>query len=50
MARNITVKARIEEPVKVALETAAKDDRRTISQVIELAVIAYLREKGYLQD
>jgi len=49
MARNITVKARIEEPVKEALENAAKDDRRTLSQVIELAVIAYLKDKGYLK-
>jgi len=50
MARSVTIKARIETAAKAALEQAAKDDRRTLSQVVELAVLAYLRERGYLKE
>lgn len=37
---------RFDPDVREALEAEAKEDRRSISSVVELAVIAYLKQKG----
>ena len=36
--------------VKAAIEKAAKADKRSASSLVEIAVIAYLREKGFLSE
>jgi hypothetical protein len=39
---------RFEPDIREALEAEAQEDRRSISSVVELAVIAYLKQKGRL--
>ena len=40
---------RFDPEVKAAIEKAARDDKRSASSLVEIATIAYLREKGYLE-
>jgi len=40
---------RLPPPVKAALEKAAQDDRRTVSNFVELILADALRERGYLK-
>ena len=40
---------RFDPEVKAAVEKAARDDKRSASSLVEIATIAYLREKGYLE-
>jgi predicted HicB family RNase H-like nuclease len=47
MARTATMTVRIEEELKQALEKAAADDERTLSQYVERALVAHLRKAGY---
>jgi|tagenome__1003787_1003787.scaffolds.fasta_scaffold6007578_1 hypothetical protein len=39
---------RFEPEIRAALEAEAQEDRRSISSVVEIAVIAYLKGKGRL--
>jgi hypothetical protein len=41
---------RFDPEVKAAIEKAAKADKRSASSLVEIATIAYLREKGFLKD
>lgn len=41
---------RFDPEVKAAIEKVAKADKRSASSLVEIAVIAYLREKGFLPD
>jgi hypothetical protein len=41
---------RIERDLKEALVKAAKDDRRSVSSLVEILIEDWLREKGYLED
>ena len=41
---------RFDPEVKAAIEKAAKADKRSASSLVEIAVIAYLREKGFLPE
>ena len=40
---------RFDPEVKAAIEKAAKADKRSASSLVEIAVIAYLREKGFVR-
>jgi hypothetical protein len=46
--RALTIGIRVEPELKAALERAAKDDRRTVSSLVEGLLEDWLREKGYL--
>jgi hypothetical protein len=39
---------RIERDLKEALVQAAKDDRRSVSSLVEILIENWLRERGYL--
>jgi hypothetical protein len=39
---------RIERDLKEALVQAAKDDRRSVSSLVEILIEKWLRERGYL--
>jgi hypothetical protein len=41
---------RFDPHVRVAIDKAAKADKRSASSLVEIAVMAYLREKGFLTD
>ena len=41
---------RFDPEVKAAIEKAAKADKRSASSLVEIAVMSYLREKGFLKD
>lgn len=41
---------RIERDLKEALIKAAKDDRRSVSSLVEIIIEDWLKEKGYLAD
>lgn len=43
-----TLSIRFEPDVREIVEKAAKDDKRSAASLVELATIAYLREKGYM--
>jgi hypothetical protein len=45
-----TLSVRFEPHVKKAVEKAARDDKRSASSLVEIATIAYLRERGYLPE
>jgi hypothetical protein len=45
----ISTSVRFKPSVKQALDKAAKDDRRTISQVVQIAVEEWLKTRGYLK-
>ncbi len=39
---------RIEQDIKQALTTAAKDDHRSVSSLVELIIAKWLRDHGYM--
>lgn len=41
---------RIERELKEALVKAARDDRRSVSSLVEILIENWLRERGYLGD
>ena len=41
---------RIERDIKEALVKAAKEDHRSVSSLVELVLVRWLRERGYLHD
>lgn len=41
---------RIERDLKEALIKAAKDDRRSVSSLVEIIIEDWLKDKGYLAD
>ncbi len=41
---------RIERDLKEALIRAAKDDRRSVSSLVEIIIEDWLKERGYLAD
>lgn len=40
---------RLPPPVKAALETAAQDDRRSLSNLVEIILTDAMKERGYLK-
>lgn len=48
MARSNPLGVRVDQKVKEALETAAKDDFRTVTSLVEKILVEWLRDKGYL--
>ncbi len=49
MAPSPTIGFRLSPELKAALERAAAEDDRTVSQYVVLALTQHLREKGYLE-
>jgi hypothetical protein len=49
MPRNTTIGVRLTRETKAAAQAAARDDYRSLSSLIELALEKYLIEKGYLE-
>lgn len=49
MARSAAISVRVEAHVKEAVERAAKDDRRTVAALVEMVLVEYLVERGYLE-
>jgi hypothetical protein len=49
MPKNTTIGLRLTGETKAAAQAAAKDDHRSLSSLIELALEKYLIEKGYLE-
>ena len=41
---------RFDPDVREAIDRAAKSDKRSASSLVEIAVAAYLRQKGFLKD
>jgi len=50
MAKTHPIGFRVEPELKVALEKAAQDDRRSLSSLVEIILSDWLREKGYLPE
>lgn len=50
MAKTNPLGFRIEPRLKEALVRAAKDDRRSVSSMVEIVIEKWLTEKGYLSD
>lgn len=48
MVRGAGIGIRVTESLKEAAEQAAADDRRTLASLVELALIEYLHQKGYV--
>jgi hypothetical protein len=48
MARTEAVSVRVDTKVKKALETAAKEDARSIAQYVEVLIIENLTNRGLL--
>ncbi|WP_185755984.1 hypothetical protein [Brucella anthropi] len=48
MAKTNPLGFRVELETKEALEKAAKDDKRSISSLVEIILVEWLQEKGYL--
>ncbi|MDF3022780.1 MAG: hypothetical protein K0R10_141 [Alphaproteobacteria bacterium] len=48
MVRDAAIGIRVNAELKQAAEQAAADDRRTLASVVELALIDYLHNKGYV--
>lgn len=48
MAKTHPLGFRVEPELKAALEEAAKQDRRSVSSLIEIILTDWLREKGHL--
>lgn len=48
MAKTNPIGFRVEPELKDALEKAAKEDRRSLSSLVEIILIDWLRDKGYL--
>jgi hypothetical protein len=49
MVRTASLGIRIEPEVKAALEEAARGDRRSVAQYVELLIIKDLQRKGLLE-
>ncbi len=49
MVRDASVGIRIEKDLKEIAEKAAKDDRRSLASLIEIALVQYLEKNGYLK-
>lgn len=49
MAKTDPLGFRIEHDIKEALTTAAKEDHRSVSSLVELILARWLREHGYLK-
>jgi hypothetical protein len=47
--RGIPISVRVTPSLRAALEQAAAEDVRSVSQVIALALEAAMRERGYLK-
>jgi hypothetical protein len=47
-AKSAPIGVRLEPETRKALEVAAEDESRTLANMIERAVIEYLRKHGYL--
>jgi hypothetical protein len=45
--KTVVLNLRIEPALKKVLKQAAADDRRSLVSLIELAVIDYLKKRGY---
>lgn len=48
MSKSAALGFRIPDEMKAALETAAKDDDRSVSSLVTIILREWLREKGYL--
>ncbi len=48
MPRDAALSIRVKPTLKIALEVAAKDDRRSMASMAEKILIEYLEDKGYL--
>lgn len=48
MVKTPSLGVRVQPETKAALETAAKDDMRSVSSLIEKILTEWLRAKGYL--
>jgi hypothetical protein len=46
--KTATLNLRIDPDIKAALERAAADDHRNVTQLVELLVMRHLRAGGYL--
>jgi hypothetical protein len=46
--KTATLNLRIDPDIKAALERAAADDHRSVTQLVELLVMRHLRAGGYL--
>ncbi len=46
--KSATLNLRIDPDIKEAAETAAADDRRSLTSLVEKLLIDYLRKRGYL--
>jgi predicted HicB family RNase H-like nuclease len=44
-----TLNIRIDQSLKRSAEAAAKDDRRTLTSLVEMALEEYLRAQGYVE-
>ena len=49
MAKTNPLGFRIEPELKDALVRAAKDDRRSVSSMVEIIIEQWLTEKGYIE-
>lgn len=48
MARTAAISIRVEPELKVVVEKAAKADKRTVAQWVELLIVERLQERGFL--
>ena len=48
VVKDTMISARVPASLKEAAERAAADDRRSLASLIEIALMDYLRPKGYL--
>jgi len=48
MAKESPIAFRVDAEVKEALTKAAKEDRRSLSSLVEVILIDWLKEKGHL--
>lgn len=48
MPRDAALSVRVRPALKLALEVAAKEDRRSLASMAEKILIEYLEERGYL--
>lgn len=46
--KSSTLNLRIEDDLKAVAVQAAADERRSLTTLIEVVLVAYLRDKGYL--
>lgn len=48
MAKESPIAFRVDAEVKEALNKAAKDDRRSLSSLVDVILTDWLKDKGYL--